>query len=235
MIDGYRWADGLEPMFYLGAPGRPAIVAAMPPFEEANRTRALVVGVLHLLASEGYTVAIPDLPGAGESLKPTEQASLAEWRAAFAAAVSAVAQENDRPHILSLRGGAILDVEADAASRWRLAPIDGPAIRRDLVRAGMAAAHEAGTSLDPDDLVPPGGPMLLTGNRISRELLAELETASLDAGGPLRTLRLTSDPLPADRHLDGPALWRRAEPDNDEAFAETLAQDVDEWIRSCGA
>ena len=49
----------------------------------------------------------------------------------------------------------------------------------------------------------------------------------------LRTVRLDTDPKPADRHVPGTPLWRRAEPDNDPALAAILADDIADWIAAC--
>jgi hypothetical protein len=55
----------------------------------------------------------------------------------------------------------------------------------------------------------------------------------LDDDPPLRTVRLDTDPKPADRHVPGIPLWRRAEPDNDPALAALLADDIADWIATC--
>eukprot|EP01037_Dinobryon_pediforme_P041965 gene41965-52022_t len=39
--------------------------------------------------------------------------------------------------------------------------------------------------------------------------------------------------MPADRHVAGAPLWRRAEPDTDAALAELLADDIADWIARC--
>jgi hypothetical protein len=72
----------------------------------------------------------------------------------------------------------------------------------------------------------------IAGNRVARALLEGLGAAVPDPVA--RVVRLTTDAQPADRKLDGPPLWRRAEPDNDIAFAEALADDIAEWVRTCG-
>ena len=52
-------------------------------------------------------------------------------------------------------------------------------------------------------------------------------------GGHRRTVRLDTDPQPADRHVPGTPLWRRAEPGNDPALAVLLADDIADWIARC--
>ncbi|MCI1143823.1 hypothetical protein MOP88_18565 [Sphingomonas sp. WKB10] len=48
-------------------------------------------------------------------------------------------------------------------------------------------------------------------------------------------MRLSSDPAPADRHVDAAPLWRRAEPGDNPALAELLADDIAAWIAACEA
>ncbi|HWU71836.1 MAG TPA: hypothetical protein VN137_00025, partial [Sphingomonas sp.] len=72
MIDHYDWAGGREAMMRFGPATGPVVVAVLPLFEEANRTRTFVSGVLRRLAARDIAGALPDLPGQGESLVPTE-------------------------------------------------------------------------------------------------------------------------------------------------------------------
>src|SRR3954469_12418228 len=76
VIDHYDWAGGREAMLRFGPDTGPVVIAAMPLFEEANRTRAFIVTILRALAAQGIASALPDLPGTGESLIETEHASL---------------------------------------------------------------------------------------------------------------------------------------------------------------
>ena len=234
MIDSYAWAGGREAMLRFGPASGPVVVAAMPLFEEANRTRAFIVTIMRQLASRGFAGALPDLPGTGESIIETEQASLSHWIDAFTAATSALRAYHESVHVIAFRGGALLDREAGADTRWHLSPLDGQTTIRDLGRIALAAAKEAGTSFDPATLTTPGAPIEIAGNRLSRKLLAEIERATPSTVTPLRTVRLASDPLTADRHVPGAPLWRRSEPDNDVALAALLADDIAGWIASCG-
>ena len=59
MIDHYDWAGGREAMLRFGPAGGPVVVAALPLFEEANRTRSFVVTILRLLAARGIAGALP--------------------------------------------------------------------------------------------------------------------------------------------------------------------------------
>ncbi|CAN5298453.1 hypothetical protein BH10PSE14_BH10PSE14_16300 [soil metagenome] len=235
MIDRYDWAGGREAMLRFGRANGPVVVVALPLFEEANRTRAFVVTILRLLSARGIASALPDLPGTGESELETEQASLSHWKEAFVSATIALRSVYDSIHIVALRGGALVDHDAGAESRWHFAPLPGARVIRDLGRVALTAAKEAGTSFDPAMLTTPGPPIEIAGNRLSRTLLAELAAAEPTSSGHLRTVRLGNDPMAADRHIDGAPLWRRSEPANDTALANLLADDIAGWIATCGA
>lgn len=215
-------------MFHRPGAGAASVVCALPPFEEANRTRAFAVTVLRSLNARGFTVAIPDLPGTGESLIATADARLADWRAAYAGAAASLPGE---VHSIAIRAGALIDTDAVIASRWRLSPLSGEALYRELMRMGQAAAREDGTRWPPAS----NDVMVLAGNRVAPELLDALATSEDMVGGRVRTVRLATEGLPADRKLDGPPLWRRAEPGNDTVLAATVADDIAEWIARCGA
>lgn len=217
-----------------GPASGPVVIAALPLFEEANRTRAFVVTILRQLATRGFAGALPDLPGAGESLIETEQATLSHWIEAFSSAAEALRPTYETVHVISFRGGTLVDRDAVAETRWHLSPLDGAAVTRELGRVALAAAKEAGLPFDPATLTSPGATIEIAGNRLTRKLLAEIEHAEPVAVPPVRTVRLQTDPLTADRHVPGAPLWRRSDPDNDAALAALLADDIAGWIASCG-
>ena len=80
MIDHYDWAGGREAMIRFGPSTGPVVVAVLPLFEEANRTRTFLTGVLRRLAERHIASVLPDLPGQGESLVPTENAMRTDHR-----------------------------------------------------------------------------------------------------------------------------------------------------------
>jgi hypothetical protein len=210
-IDCYDWPGGREAMLRFGPDAAPIVLAALPLFEEANRTRASLVAVLRRLAERGIGSALPDLPGAGESLVATEDATLAASREAFAAAARALPGP---VHVVSWRGGALVDGAAVAASRWRLSPVSGAETLRDLRRVQAAAGGQS-----------------FAGNRLSATILAELAAAEHLPGW---TVRLESDPRDADAKVPGRPLWRAAEPGTDPALEAALADDIAAWIVRCG-
>ncbi|RYY46860.1 MAG: hypothetical protein EOP59_02150 [Sphingomonadales bacterium] len=204
MIDHYDWPGGREAMLRFGPATGPVVVAALPLFEEANRTRTFMVTLLRALAERGIASVLPDLPGQGESLVPTVEATLASMRAAFAAVPG--------DYTLAIRSGALLDAGGRKA-RWHFAPQQGSELLRELNRMRQA-----------------GGGEDFGGNRLNADLLAELEHAATPEA---RVVRHQTDAKAADRKVPGAPLWRRAEPDNDPALAELLGEDIAEWIRAC--
>ena len=233
MIDHYDWAGGREAMLRFGPDTGPVVIAAMPLFEEANRTRAFIVSILRALAGHGIATALPDLPGTGESLTETEYASVKNWNKAFLSAVELLKPESRPIHGIAVRGGALVDATAPLASRWQFAPVTGEGLVRDMLRTRMAAAIESGETIDADMIASSGPPIELAGNRLSRALLAELEHSVPSDGSPLRTVRLDTDTLPADHNVAGAPLWRRSEPSNDPDLARLLADDIAAWIATC--
>ncbi len=211
-IEHYDWAGGREAMLRFGPDaGVPMVVAALPLFEEGNRTRAAIVDVLRRLATRGIAGALPDLPGMGESLLPTQEATLAMWREAFAAACASLPGPL---HIMAWRGGALVDPDAAAAKRWHLSPQSGALLVRELTRIRSL-----------------GGGEDYAGNLLSGATIADLSTAEPLAAD--RTVRLETDPASADRKLPGPALWRAAEPGTDVEFQSDIANDIANWIATC--
>lgn len=200
----------------------PRAMIVPPLFVEANFTRSLIIDVARRLADAGIGVAIPDLPGTGESLLPIETIDWHDWRAAIAAAAAAVADmAGTPPHLISIRGGALLDDACVARSRWRLAPASGASLIRQLERAQAIGDKEAGRS-GGDDAVDH---VELAGYRIGRGLRGPLrEALAVDAPGALRIVP-----------FEGPGIapWRRAEPAGDAALAERVAADIVTWIDTC--
>jgi len=210
VIQAYDWAGGREAMLRFGPDTGPVLVAALPLFEEANRTRTFLVTILRALADRGIASALPDLPAQGDSLVPTRQIAIANLRAAFADA----ARATGRPaYSVAIRSGALVDGKAILAGRWHFSPQTGPELLRELNRV-----RQAGDGGD------------FAGNSLSAAFLAELDNSDVEAA---RTIRLDSDPKNADARVTGAPLWRRAEPDNAPALAALLADDIAAWVRAC--
>lgn len=227
MIDRYDWAGGTEAMLRFGPVTGPVVVMALPLFEEANRTRAFAVTILRALAARGIAGALPDLPGQAESLVPTGEIVPALLMEAFAAAVERVRQEGRTAFAAAIRSGALVDALAPVDGRWHFAPQDGVQLHRELSKIARIPAALAD-----------GSPVEIAGNSLSRAFLAALPDWVPAESAPrrgVRIVRLESDPREAARKLAGAPLWRRAEPDNDPELAQLLADDMAEWIATCGA
>ena len=216
-------------MLRFGPATGPVVVAALPLFEEANRTRTFVVTLLRALAERGIASALPDLPGQGESLVPLETVRIMQMREAYQAAVESL---QSPAYALGIRSGALLDTFALLNGRWHLTPQSGSELLRELKRVRQSAGREVlGESWWAADAVTEIG-----GNRLSIDLLSELTALAPFDGTSLTTLRTVrhdSDVKAADLKVPGAPLWRRAEPDNDLALAELLANDIASWVRAC--
>jgi alpha-beta hydrolase superfamily lysophospholipase len=203
-----------EWLMRIGAGDAPAILFVPPLFEEMNRTRALIAAVMRRLAAQGFGCWLPDLGGTGESERDLGAVEWGDWRHDVTSAATHVTEKAGKPLIASLRGGVLLDDGAEARGWWRFAPVDGLALQRDMVRAGLAGVEWAGYA--PSDALKAG-----------------LAGATAAEVAPLRIVRLATDAQPADLKVDGPALWRRSEPGTSDALADALAADLADWSHLC--
>ena len=218
-FDTYDWSGGREAMLRFGPNAGPIVIAVLPLFEEANRTRQFLVTILRELADHGIGSVLPDLPGTGESIFVTGEARLREQRTAYIELAQQLARNT---YGISIRSGALFDTDATHAGRWQLSPQTGEDLLRELDRVRVASRSARDSDTD------------YAGNTLSREMLADLRDATPFAGaGPLRVVRLESDPRDADVKYAASPLWRRSEPDNDTALAQILAGDISNWIVSC--
>ncbi len=215
MIDRYRWRGGEELIMRWGAQHDLQVVLFEPLFEEKNRMRRLIAQMATRLDAREIGVAVPDLPGTGESLTDIGDVAFADWVDAAASAT-----EQLTPHMIaSIRGGALIDGAASTIPRWRFSPETGARLIRDLRRT-----HVAG-----------GDAQSLGGHHLSADFIAWFEAAIPPTTPTLRTVRLMSDQAEADLKIDAPPLWRRAEPGEDSALALALADDLAAWTTTCAA
>jgi hypothetical protein len=181
-----------------------------------NRCRTILVAVARQLAGRGVGCWLPDLPGTGESPRALADVDWEEWPLAIADACRA-AGNGQPPFLAALRGGTLIDHQAEVAGRWRCAPVSGDALMRDLERA----REFAGSPGDPDEHA---------GYAIVPSMADALRRAE-PAATPTHLVRLESDPSPADLKIDAPPPWRLAEPDPAPALAAALADDLARWLR----
>lgn len=215
-------------------PRSTARILFVPPlFEELNRCRRLIAEVGRRLAARGIGSWLPDLPATGESDRALDDIGWDDWRAAIADAAAALAGEAETIHLVSIRGGALIDDAAmGAVSRWRLAPVDGTALWRDLARARLAVEREGAGQLTGAmiDEMAATGAIELAGYPIPPALSGPLRRAlPAPPAGRCRHAALTSSPG-ADVRLPGPPPWRQTEPDDCPALAEAMAADIAGWI-----
>ncbi len=231
-IDHYDWSGGREAMLRFGPDTGPVLVAALPLFEEANRTRTFVVTLLRALADRGIASVLPDVPGQGESLMTLGDLTILRMADALEAVTDRCLVDGRRTYALGIRSGTLLDFCARHSGRWHLAPQTGPSLLRDLHRVWRAA----GNTGDLDAMMYGDANLVeIAGNRLSSDLLSSLTAATpFDQPGiPRRVVRLASDPAEADRTIDAAPLWRRAEPGNDMALVQVLADDIVDWVAAC--
>jgi hypothetical protein len=219
-IDHYDLpGGGREAMLRFGPDIGPVVVVAMPLFEEANRVRAFAVTICRALAARGVASALPDLPGQGESLAPLADCGLERICEGIEFAARALADRTI--YAVGIRSGVLLDRLPILNGRWHFAPQDGADLVHELMRMKQLAKAASDT---------------IAGNAISPGLIGDLGSAvpwTEADGGHVRTVRLDTDAKPADCRVPGMPLWRRAEPGNDPALAETLADDIADWIVAC--
>jgi hypothetical protein len=227
----YDWRGGRERIATTGTDG-PAILFLAPFFEEANRTRHFLIETMRGLALRGFCCFLPDMPGTLESLTPLDSLGWDDWTGAARAA----AEVAGATHVVSLRGGALLDGALDVRTRWRLAPADGTALLRDLVRIRLAADREDGSASSAADVEAKAlaEPFDVAGYRIAPGFVAALKGATLADADAVRTARLATDAQAADVKLAGQPLWRRSEPEHDPQLCESVIADISDWIASCG-
>ncbi len=243
MIDHYDWPGGREAVLRFGPRAGPVIVLALPLLEEANRTRAVAVTMLRVLERAGLAGALPDLPGTGESLEPTQMLDIMRLRDGYGGVVAYLGREHSCVYGVSIRSGALVDTLAKLDGRWHFSPQDGASLRRDLARVGRTGTGrlmaDHGDDLAPDHL--PGdaaaAAVEIAGNMVSAGFFDTLPGYGPAERGttPLRTVRLETDPAMADLKLPGVAPWRRAEPAADPELATLLARDVADWVSKCAA
>jgi hypothetical protein len=199
-----------ETALWLGESSRPPLLVIPALFDEGNRLRRLTVEVMRRLGASGIACVLPDLPGLQESPFPLREADVELWRAAMAQ----VALDTGARRVLALRGGAM--VSPDGLAGWHYAPVTGASILRQLVRARIIAAREAGREEKHDALLAQGrqSGLELAGYALGARLIAQLERAE----APQDDITVIAQHL-----VGGSALWLRAEPGDSPDQADALA------------
>lgn len=212
---GGGYGDELAIVLGEARPHRVLIVA--PLFDEANKLRRLLVEVMRRLDGAGVGAMLPDMPGVNESLAPLAEQTLAGWQHAAAVAASHFAAT----HVLAVRSGALI---APRLPGWHYAPLAGSAVLRQLLRARIVAAREAGREETSEALTRAAERegIELGGYPLGAALFGELLTAVPDGAAAARALAHTD--------IGGTAPWLRAEPgfsaEQADALAATLVMEL---------
>lgn len=224
-MTSYFWPGGSEHMLWAGPEAKIQIIMVPPLLEEANRLRKTLVTVKRMLHARGFGVALPDLPGLGESEIQLHAGSFDDWRSALASLVKQRKIAEQSVFIASFRAGALIDTAHSADGVWRLAPETGARALRDLARI-VRARHSA---------LPIEEVFDHTGYRLPPDLRAQIEAAQPELAARVRTVRLRQDPHEADVRIDGAPLWRRSEPGEDPLLTQSIADDIYTWVSQCAA
>ncbi len=187
------------------------IIASL--FDEGNKTRHWLIETMRRLDALGVDSFLPDLPGCNESASALNPQTLESWRAAMRAAADHFAATA----VLAIRGGSLLLDGAAHLPMFQLAPQDGPALLRSMLRARMLADRELGFDQTTAALLTTGisHGLALAGYRLGAAMIAQLNVP-----------RTALHPAPANieqSSLGGSPLWLRAEPAHDAAQADALA------------
>ncbi len=194
------------------------ILMLLPLFDEMNRMRRTAVQAMRSAAHAGIATCLPDLPGCNESTAPLALQNLHFWRSAVAAS----ARMFGATHIMSVRGGCLIDSAPDLPV-LRMAPVKGSSLIKTLVRTQIASDKESGIISTADSLAQQAlsRTVLLAGNEIAAHLWSDLDSAVPEQRPDSEELALAD--------IGGSALWLRAEPQYDPAMAKAWAQALDEW------
>ena len=189
------------------ARARVLVVPAL--FDEANRLRRFTIEVMRRLAGAGVACVLPEVPGLGDSLADLTAQTPGDWLLAMEGAGRHFAAT----HVLALRGGAL--IAPRALPGWRYAPVTGQSQLRQMLRARIVAAREAGAEETQDSLMALGREqgLELAGYRLGADFLREFPGLVADGA---------ATPIAQDM-VGGPGLWMRAEPGEAPEQADALA------------
>jgi len=187
-----------------------------------NRTRRMLVEMMRLLAARDVRTVLADVPGCNESLADITVQTLDDWRHAL----RIVTAEMGVTHIVSLRGGGLIDDIANVPV-LRLAPVKGSSLLKTMLRTRLIADKEAGKSSTADDLLAQSKthPLELSGYSLCAEMLESLEKAAPADLPQVQEVSLAE--------INGSPLWLRAEPQDDPAMSAAFAAKIADWSAAC--
>lgn len=180
-------------------------------FDEANRMRRFTVEVIRRLDGAGIDCFLPDLPGTNESLQHLVHQSADDWQDAMTSA----SRHFGATHVLGIRGGCLFTPAG--LPGWHYAAVKGTNLLRQMIRARILAAREAGREEQRDALMAMAltDGIELAGYSMGSELVAGLQ--GLQPGNGSEILDIEQE------MIGGSGLWLRAEPDENSDQADALA------------
>lgn len=193
--------------FDAGRRNRLLIVPAL--FEEGNRMRRFTVETMRRLDDVGIDSFLPDFPGCNESLQPLGAQDPTDWLDAMVAAGRHFAAT----HALGIRGGCLFTPDRLAAFHY--APVKGASILRQMMRARILSAREAGREENREQVAADAlvHGITLSGYTLGADFYRHFE--------PMQP-RAEANVIMQEQ-VGGSGLWLRAEPDENAAQAEALA------------
>jgi hypothetical protein len=202
--------------FDRGREPRLLIVPAL--FDEANRLRRLTVEMMRRLDAVGIDTMLPDLPGTNESLQPLHAQTVADWQRATARAASHFRVTA----VLGIRGGCLFTPDGPRALHY--APVRAASLLRQMIRSRIVSAREAGREETSEGLRETGqrSGLDLAGHRLGAPFVRQFDTLVPSAD---------AEAIGQDR-VGGGGLWLRAEPGENAAQADALAEIVAKAITS---
>ena len=219
----YDWGGGREWMMSFGPEDGPQLLIVPPLLEELNRTRKLFSDTMRALADRGVASHLPDLPGTGESCMALGDLVWDDWRQAIAKAADSISATA----VFGIRGGCLIDDATGSGNTCRFAPTEGKRLIRDLIRA--RSVTDPGFDSAAQKAVFEAGTTMLGGYPISAQFASSMRDAA-PADIDSFTIRLEGDRGEADAHIEGAALWRRAEPGGSPKLAQSLADAIFGWL-----
>lgn len=198
------------------------ILIVPPLFDEMNRSRRMTIEAMRHLTKRDVASLLPDLPGCNESRAGLSTQSIESWRNA----VSEAATQLRATHVVSIRGGSLLD-DAAGLPIWRLVPVKGASLLKTLLRARISADKEAGLSTSAEQLIIEGQQhgLNLAGHALGPAMLGDLEKAISVATDNITEATLTE--------VAGTALWLRSEPGDSPEMSAAVAAHIDQWSVAC--
>ncbi|MFT4056997.1 MAG: hypothetical protein QM681_21005 [Novosphingobium sp.] len=199
-----------------GRKHRLLIVPAL--FDESNKLRRFTVEVMRRLDLAGIDSVLPDLPGCNESLQPLEAQTPTCWLDA----ASAAARHFGATHVLGIRGGSLFTPQS--LPMFHYAPVKAAAILRQMLRARILSAHEAGREESREALTQAAATygVTLAGYQFGADFYRGFEPMV-----PAATATLISQ-----EEIGGSGLWLRAEPDENPAQADALSTILVQALRT---